>query len=143
MLISRITEDRYLVSDASNIRFQAFAYVENGFLQITLRTKLENGTRSKVLQGAEQFQLILQHFTGRFHAIRGNWVYGDNLRSFNVGVAAGMSLEQAALQTWTGRQATAAGFGRVEIVEVYDLLGSFSQVKVNFWPHTRSSSDET
>lgn len=143
MLNHHITEDRYLVSDASNLRFQAFAYVENGFLQITLRTKLESGTRSNVLHGAEQFQRILQHFAGRFRAIRGNWVYGDNLLSFNVDVAAGLSLEQAALQTWTGKQAVAGGFGRVEIVEVDGLPGSFSQVKVNFWPQTRSSSDAT
>jgi hypothetical protein len=136
MLHSYITEDRYLVSDASNIRFQAFAYVENGFLQITLRTKLENGTRSKVLHGAAQFQSILQHFAGRFHAIRGNWVYGDNLQSFNAGVAAGLSLEESALQTWTGRQAVTAGFGKVEIVEVYESAGSFTQAKVNFWPRT-------
>ena len=139
MLSCHITQDHYLVTDSSNVRFQAYAYVENGLLQITLRTKLENGLRSMVLHGAEQFQLILQHFTGRFRAIRGNWVYGDNLQSFNMAVAAGLSVEQAALQTWTGQQALAAGFGRVEIVELYGASGSFSQVKVNFWPHTRSS----
>ncbi len=143
MLTNNITADRYLVSDSTYVRFQAYAYVEDGILQITLRTKLENGLRSTVLHGAAQFQRILQHFAGRFIAIRGNWVYGDNLRLFNASVKNGLSLEQAALQTWTGQQALKAGYDRVEIIEAHGLPGLFNQVKVNFWSQTGSNVYET
>ena len=143
MLISNITEAHYLITDSSNVRFQVYAYVEDGLLPITLRTKLEDGVRSTELQGAEQFRHILRHFASRFRAIRGNWVYGDNLKAFNTGVAEGLSWEQAALQTWTGRQALAAGYDRVEVLEWHGLPGSFKQVKVNFWPHLGSRIYET
>ena len=137
MLVSNITEERYLVTDSTNVRFQAYAYIEDGFLQITLRTKLENGLHLTELQGATQFQLMLGHFIGRFKGIRGNWTYGDNLKLFNNGVHEGLSLEQSALKTWTGRQAQMAGYSRVEVVELYGLPGSFNQVKVNFLPSTK------
>jgi len=134
-LIDETTDDRYYVRDSSNNRFKAFAIVSpDGLLEIDLRTKLEDGTRSIVLHGAEQFRRILRHFAGRFRGIRGNWQHGDNLKVFNRTTAAGMTSEEAALQTWTGRQAQAAGFSRVENIRAFGSPGVYTDVRVDFLP---------
>jgi hypothetical protein len=121
MLCNQITtmqdHSRYSVSDPANPQFQAFATLDYSTLTslkqdeltLTIRTKLDNGQRSTVLRGGEQFKKILAHFAGRFTSIRGSWSYDDNLEAFNRAVAAGGQPEEAALKTWTGQQAAAAG----------------------------------
>jgi len=102
---------RYSVSDPANPRFQAFATLDYSTLMglkqdeltLTIRTKLDNGQRSTVLRGGEQFRKIVAHFAGRFTGIRGSWSYDDNLEAFNRAVAAGAQPEEAAVKTWTGQ----------------------------------------
>ncbi len=134
MLESDLTFDYYRTSDSSNVRFQAFAYVAEQVLHVTLRTKLEDGTRSSVLRGKEQFALILKHFAGRFTIIRGNWQFGDNLAAFNQFVKAGLSPPEAALQTKSGQWAQAAGYDKVEVLALVGQAGDYASVKVNFRP---------
>ena len=132
-LISNITEEAYRVFDASDIRWQAMGDIgADGMLNITLRTRLEDGTRSSALRGAEQFQAIIQHFAGRCQGIRGSWTYGDHLEAFNHATAAGMLPEEAALTTWTGKQAAQADYTRVIILLLSGLPGEYTAVKVNF-----------
>ncbi len=134
-LIDQSTADRYYVRDLSNSRFKAFAVVgSDGFLEIDIRTKLEDGARSTSLRGSEQMRQILRHFAGRIRGIRGNWQYGDNLRVFNQATTAGMTCEQAALQTWTGQQAQAAGFSCVGNVRAGGEPGVYTDVRVEFLP---------
>lgn len=142
-LIVESTVNRYYVRDSSNYRYKAFALIDSdGMLEIDLRTRLEDGRRSTVLRGAEQFHLILRHFAGRFRGIRGNWQFGDNLAAFNQAVQAGRSPEEAALQTWTGRQAQAAGFSRVENLRLGGKPGAYSDVRVDFLPPPRPAQGE-
>ncbi len=132
-LIRNITEEAYRVFDASNIRWQAMGDIgADGMLNITLRTRLEDGTRSSAIRGAEQFQAIIQHFAGRSKGIRGSWTYGDNLDAFNQATVAGLPPEEAALVTWSGKQAAQAGYTRVIILLLSGLPGDYTSVKVNF-----------
>jgi len=123
---------RYSASDPANPRFQAFATLEEDELTLLIRTKLPNGQRSTVLHGAEQFKKILVHFAGRFRSIRGSWSYDDNLATFNRAVLAGASPEEAALKTWTGQQAAAAGYGRAVIRSVEGQPGNYTKVVASF-----------
>jgi filamentous hemagglutinin len=53
------------------------------------------------------------------NAIRGAWMKGTdsvNFSQFNQGLANGMTHEQAALNTWTGRMATARGYSVVDSI---------------------------
>ncbi|HYH16506.1 MAG TPA: hypothetical protein VD794_14855, partial [Flavisolibacter sp.] len=127
------TRDRYYVEDISNRRFNAEGRVnENGQLDITIRTKLESGERSSNLNAEEQFQKILEHFEGRFESIKGNWQYETNLEMFKKFIKEGFTREQAALKTWTGKQAGKAGYNIVEIIEVTIKDSPKDTVKVIF-----------
>lgn len=142
-LIDESTVSRYYVRDSSNNRFKAFAVVgSDGMLEIDLRTRLEDGSRSTVLRGAEQFGRILRHFAGRFKGIRGNWQFGDNLAAFNWAIKAGSLPAEAALQTWTGRQAQAAGFSLVENLRLSGKPGAYTDVRADFLPQIRPANGE-
>jgi hypothetical protein len=123
---------QYSARDPANPRFQAFATLDNDELSLVIRTKLPNGERSTVLRGAEQFKKILVHFAGRFKGIRGSWSFDDNLAAFNRAVLAGEPHEEAALKTWTGQQAAAAGYGRVVIRSLEGQPGSYEKVVASF-----------
>jgi len=135
-LINDSSSDRYYVWDSSNPQFKVFAHVDYGELIINLRTQLKtaDGTtvRSTVLRGSEQFQKILQFFKGRFDRILGTWYFDTNIEAFNKAITAGMSPEAAALNTWTGQQASAAGYSRVVILSLEGSPGNYSKVKVTF-----------
>jgi hypothetical protein len=136
-VINDSTSDRYFVWDSSNPQFKAFAHVEDDEIFINLRTELEtaNGVvKSAVLRGSEQFQRILQFFAGRFKGIRGSWSFGTNLEAFNKAILAGMSpVDAARLETWTGQQATKAGYSRVVIRSLEGPAGHYSKVTVSFF----------
>jgi len=131
-LIDSSTTDRYAVYVSAHPRLQAFAVIDNGELSITVRTRLEDGTRSPLLHGTEQFKRILSHFSGQFMGIQGSWSFGDNLAAFNRATAGGMPIEDAARQTWTGRQAAAAGYARVVVRLLEGTPGAYTRVKVVF-----------
>jgi hypothetical protein len=67
-------------------------------------------------------------------AIGGKWntAMPDNLNTFNAKLNAGRSLEQAALETFTGKQAIARGFGQVEFHELRGPFGAYTNVEVIF-----------
>jgi hypothetical protein len=95
---------------------------------------VDGGQRSTVLRGEEQFKSALVHFGGRAKSIRGAWSYGDNLAKFNELTAAGKSMEEAALATWTGQRAVEAGFRKVTVRRVEGAAGAHTKVDVLFHP---------
>ncbi|MFI6368330.1 hypothetical protein ACIBG0_37015 [Nocardia sp. NPDC050630] len=132
-LIDRsIPGQRYYKQDTANPRLHAEGKVLGSSLFVSLRTKLENGQRSTLLNGAEQFQTILKFFEGKFTSIVGNWQFGSNLAGLNELTGKGLSLEAAAARTWTGKQAAKAGFERVEIVNVEGSPGEYTSAMVEF-----------
>ena len=122
----------YSDSDPLDPRFQASATVQRGELRLTIRTQLESGERAPALREAEQFRKVVAHFARRFHSISVSWTYGDNLAAFNRAIAAGAAPEEAALRTWTGQQAAAAGYSRVQILSLERQPGRYSRVAGTF-----------
>ena len=132
----------YSISDPLDPRFQASATVQRGELRLTMRTQLESGERAPALREAEQFRKIVAHFARRFHSISVSWTYGDDLAAFNRAIAAGAAPEEAALRTWTGQQAAAAGYSRAQIRSLERRPGRYCRVSVSFG-RPESSTPET
>ena len=61
-------------------------------------------------RGHVLFKEMIDHFGATAKGVVGSWTYGDNLAAFNRLTAQGLSLEEAAAQTWTGMQAGRNGF---------------------------------
>ncbi len=70
------------------------------------------------LSGSELYRQMMDHFGARVKAIQGHWAYGDNQAQFFAALAKGLTPEQAALNTWSGRQAAHYGFSKVESVDI-------------------------
>lgn len=126
--IDQSTPNKYLRTDPHSPLFFAEGevrkgqdYLPGGELSLNFRNRfVDPGTgkellRGSVLRGSEEFTRTIEHFTGRFQGIRGDWQFGDNLSEFHKNLADKMTAEAAALNTWTGRQASAAGYTRVII----------------------------
>lgn len=134
-ILNHSTPDRYLVMDPANPRLKAEAHLEgDGELSLSFRTILEGGERSALLRGEEQFERVMLHFAGKVKSIRGSWSYGTNLAKFNEATGAGRAAEKAALETWTGEQAVAQGYGKVAVVSLEGKPGAYTKVVVRFLP---------
>jgi len=105
-------------------------------LSISMRTEVETlgiSERSTLLRGAEQFQMILKYFEGKFTSIRGNWTFGSNLNTVNKLTGKGMLIEEAVTKTWTAEQARAAGYPKATIVgKPVGTPGNYTEVQVLF-----------
>src|ERR1700675_1275323 len=95
---------RYSVSDPVRSCFHSIAVMEEEELLIDVRTELESGERSAVLNGADQLRKILAHFFPRYKRVRVSWWFGENLVAFNRALAAGATPEVAAQRTVFGHQ---------------------------------------
>ncbi|WP_221937969.1 hypothetical protein [Nocardia otitidiscaviarum] len=134
LLIDRsIPGQRYYKQDPTSPRLYSEGTVgPGGELYMTIRTQLENGQRSELLKGAEQFRAIMKFFEGEFTSILGNWQWGSNLARFNELTARGLSSEVAAAQTWTGKQAASAGYRAVRLLNAQGDPGAYTTVEVEF-----------
>ena len=134
-LITSNQENVYHVQDSSEQRFQADARIDDeGVLTITMRTELEDGTRSKLLKGKEQYDKILQYFGDRIKKIKGSWQYGSNLQKFLEIKSKGKSDEEAALGTWSGQQAKKNDFIKAQVLSIQkDSNGKIIKIEVYFY----------
>jgi hypothetical protein len=118
-LVDRSTSTLYAVIDRANQDFEVHGRLNSeGSLSFAIRTVSSDGrVRSAALRGAEQFVKLLKHFEGRVKSVQGFWIYGDNLAAINkfVNPPYNLSLEEAAMRTWTGQQSARAGFTRVKV----------------------------
>lgn len=64
--------------------------------------------------------------------IGGKWTYGDNLAEFNKLTAGGLSPEEAAKLTFTGKQAMSRGFGTIGFDKLVGTPGNYTNVQVIF-----------
>ncbi|MFE0590379.1 ricin-type beta-trefoil lectin domain protein [Micromonospora echinospora] len=86
--------------------------------------------------GGQMFQDALEVLGPRTRGIRGKWVAGemqDNLDSFNSGIQIGLSPEEAAMHTFTGKMAARNGFTSATIERVVGSVGEYTNVQVVFW----------
>ncbi|WP_131990104.1 hypothetical protein [Chthoniobacter flavus] len=75
---------------------------------------------------------MMEHFGDNVKAIAGNWSYGDNLAAMNKLTGQGMSLEEAASQTWTGGQAAKFGFSNPTVETAIGAAGNYTKIRVVF-----------
>jgi hypothetical protein len=85
------------------------------------------------------FQVAWDYFVREQHVaiqgIRGDWTFGDNLDTVNRLTSSSMiTLEQAAKQTWTYRQASSKGFTRYQYLDAQGSPGNYTEVQVLFLP---------
>ncbi len=123
---------RYSVSDPVCASFYARGEIEEEELLIDLRTELESGERSAVLNGADQLRKILAHFFPRYKSVRVSWWFGENLVTFNRALAAGATPEVAAQRTVFGHQVALAGFSRAQILSLEGSPARYTKVIVSF-----------
>jgi len=123
---------RYVISDPSDPRFQVTALIEEQQLVIDLRTELESGERSAVLNAANQLRRILARFVPRYRSIRISWRFGENLVAFNRCMAAGATPEEASLRTPMGHQLALAGYPRPLILSLEGFSARYTNIVVSF-----------
>lgn len=104
--------------------------VSGGQLSFLVENKPKDGTGCR---GTWLFRQMMEHFGTRLTAVQGNWTYGDNLTVVNRLTAAGIPLEEAAKQGFTGKRATDWGFGNVRVLPLTQgTPDSYTRVHVLF-----------
>jgi hypothetical protein len=97
-----------------------------GMIEFFIEAGPQANPRGNVL-----FKEMINHFRDTAKGVVGSWTYGDNLAAFNRLTAQGMSLEEAAAQTWTGMQAARNGFTKVEVI-AEGAPGAYTSVLAKF-----------
>ncbi len=121
--------------DADAPVFQAIGELQkDGSLDLIFLLKDKENIHSKNLRGQEMFANIIEYFgPEKIKKINGFWIKGDNLNAFNTSLKNGLTFEEAAKQTWTGKQA--AKYGYTEAIIKYtekNRDGQYIKVKVQF-----------
>ncbi|WP_280233428.1 methyltransferase domain-containing protein, partial [Nocardia cyriacigeorgica] len=111
---------------------------------LVLRVRSSDRTPS----GSEMFDDLWQAIGQDVSSIHGAWKndsgQDSNLVSFNAGVAAGLSPQDAALATWTGKMATRHGFSVAEVLHLEGPPGNHTTVAVSFTkPQSSALGDST
>ncbi len=123
------------VEDAGDPRFYIFATLTSGVLRFEVVARMLDGGRGSVT-GKEFFAAMMAHFGGRINLIESKWSATSgmttNLDLVNRATASGMSIEDAATLTWTGRRASDFGFGQVLGVQSTGNAGTYQIVRVQF-----------
>lgn len=104
----------------------------DGSLGFKIQAEDPNDSSRSAVRGKVLFALVMRHFGDPVTAVRGYWTGGANLLAFNRGIAAGLSDEQAAADTWTGKRATDFGFTAVSFQQRMKVLGGYGWVRVRF-----------
>lgn len=125
-----------VVNDANGITAGRFSMDGDGIISGTIKT---NGTTLKG-RGADVFRAMHDYINANYDEVMGihaNWksVNGltSNLDAFNSALKNGMSREQAAFSTFTGKQAKALGYNSVEFIQEFkDNTGTYSGVEMIF-----------
>jgi hypothetical protein len=99
---------------------------DEGMIEFFIEAGPQANPRGHVL-----FKEMINHFGDTAKGVVGSWTYGDNLAAFNRLTAQGLSLEEAAAQTWTGMQAATNGFTKVEVI-AEGAPGAYTRVLAKF-----------
>ena len=108
------------VREDSEQNFAFMAVYNSQSKSIEIRTMLvdwAHGQRSAI-KGSEAYKDMMEHFSDKdVRVIRGNWSQSDNSIAYINNVRnSGMDPEQAALNTWSGKQAAAHGYGHARVI---------------------------
>ncbi|MFX0579046.1 GntR family transcriptional regulator [Nocardia nepalensis] len=120
-------ERRYDGSDEAGIKGQVYG---DGLLAFEVR-------RGPSTPGHVMFADMMDSIGGQVRAIAGSWDVTDpigtsNIDSFNEGIARGLSPEDAARNTFTGKMAVRSGFPGVSIIDAEGPPGQHTSATVLF-----------
>lgn len=118
-----ISEFTYMVRQVRENTDQNFSFLavyDKASKSIEIRARLvdyTSGERSAIL-GHEAYKEMMENFSDQnVQVIKGIWAGSDNSRAYLDNIRnKNMTPEQAALNTWSGRQAVAHGFNQVRII---------------------------
>jgi len=107
---------------------------EDGELWFYVQAEVEEPTLPKrgFVRGRVLFDLMLLHFGNEVNAIIGFWTRGPNYVEFHKRLAEGYSEAEAALATWTGKNADRACFGDVRTINMSKSTDTRPWVKIEF-----------
>jgi hypothetical protein len=100
---------------------------------------IHDGERGTVSESAF-FAAMMAHISARVRTIEAYWSQASglttNLDQLNQATAAGLSVEEPAPLTWTGRRASAHGYGRVTVLQALPqgAQGRYDTVRIFFSP---------
>ena len=101
---------------------------KNGVVELVV----EAGKGAPV-SGTRMFDRMMTHFGSKAKAVRGKWVYGDNLGKVNELTTGGkVSLEDTLRETWTGKRAAEYGFTNPKLEKVEGTPGAYTNIEVLF-----------
>ncbi len=105
------------------------ADAQDGVLEIAVERN-DSTTR-----GYQMFDDVMSHFGAEnIQKIEGKWVPAmpTNLNKFNQLIREGMTVEEAAAQTFTGRNAARYGFTKISKVTLEGEPGNYKNVRIDF-----------
>jgi hypothetical protein len=127
----------FRAEDRNDSRFYIFATLANGILRFEVVARLMTGERGTV-SGKVFFAAMMSHFGASVKIIEANWSRASgltvNLDQLNRATSAGLSVEDAALLTWTGLRAAEYGYDNVTVIQALPqgAQGNYDKVAVYF-----------
>lgn len=113
------TQRKFIVKDVLDRNIFWKAYLEDGVLSMRIQLKVPSQGYRSSLQGHKIYKEMMEHFgVKNIKKIESVWIEQTNFTQFFKNIEKGMSEKEAALNTWSGRQAKSYGFSKVS-VEVY------------------------
>lgn len=126
---------RVFHTQAAGERFELYAELNrSNKLFISLITMdAAHGVRSAT-RGSELYAQMMEHFgPENIVSVLGNFYYGSNHEAYFSYKAQGYSQKEAAMMTWSGRQAAKYGFTRaMSVTETWSESEGYSGVEVEF-----------
>jgi hypothetical protein len=126
-------------------KFFFLSDIRNGtvYINASLRNKKRH---SNELSGKVLFDHMMMHYTPeRVKTIIGHWYdYSDNHKAFIKAMDSGMTPSEAALETWTGKQAAKYGYkyASVTFAKHRSMDPSFDYYMIFFSKEPSDKSDE-
>ena len=146
--VDESSELRYSVEDGDFFVTAEVMPNEQGFLppeipgqrSLDINLQLKHKAGRSRLRGKDQFGKVLTHFAGKFDQVCGSWTapvgeeLSDNMETFNALTSGPEALapEAAALKTWFGERASAAGYTRAVVSKLEGAPGNYTFVTVFF-----------
>lgn len=135
--VNVLEENGFAIVRGTNNEFVAKAWLDGVELNMTIITK---GTTMEG-KGREVFRSLFQYINSNFDEIlkiRGTWrssdAVRDNLNSFNSFIKAGLSPNEAAMKTYTGKMADELNFIKANVLpsSIKNTDGTYNSVDVLF-----------
>jgi hypothetical protein len=137
LLIVSATASVFRAEDRTDKRFYLLATLGSGLLRFEVVARLPDGAH-RAVKGKDFFRAMMDHFGAKVRIIEGEWDASGgltaNIQQLNAATARGLSLDEAAALTWTGRMAAQFGFKNLTVIDAVPAAAqdTYRHVRVNF-----------